>query len=171
MKHLTTPTRSFIYLVLFTLCIAYAALSLANSRGPFVSSFTPHGNHTTKPMPEPIMSTAGWSTYESKEYPVSFRYPADWKVKTNTTIPDYFTIAVTSPKNETITIYVSRQDFFALQGFKTESYNLGPYSGVSWQDTVIAVKAGNNFYTFDGSQNAKSLPEFRALMSTVELRS
>ncbi len=176
MKHLTRFTRSFIYVLILSLGAAYLALMMATSQkfdaplGDANLAQNHSGNEikTDSQEADKLLPTGTWLDYQDAKYSVGFKYPKGWTVSPNADVSGYHTITAISPKKDKISIYISEKDFFAMNGLKTKPYSVNGYSGQRWNDSILAIKAGKYFYTFDASQNSKPIPEFLTMMSTLK---
>ena len=179
-KHYAT---SKIFIGLFVLCLllTYVALALTtkyeqslsvNAVKPTTTFQKPKTDVAPAPPPEKLLDTKGWQTYKDKTYPISFQYPKGWTAKsTPINKQGFYTITVKpSDKTPNIQIFISQQSFLGMEGLKVDPYTLGTLQGQSVDGSLIALKAGDNYFTFDGSLNTKDVLQFKTLMSTVQLQ-
>lgn len=171
MKHLSNYTRSFIFLVIISLGTAYGALVMARQKAwmpdpPKV--YEKKNMPQPKPVTESFMPTTGWTKFENKNFPLTFSYPKTWTVKANKPVNGFDSITITTNKKAKITVYISDSGYYAFAGLKTRQLSLPNFVGDSWNDTIVATKAGENYYTFDASQNSTTIPEFKTFLSTAQ---
>lgn len=172
MKHHTKLTRSFVYLLVITLSTAYAAFVLAYHNKHLIPTYGTEFTSRHKVIVaerESYMPTEDWIEYTDKRFPITFRHPSNWTVKANTAIPNFYAINLSTPDKGFISIYISETDYFAFKGFTTKPYSVDGFKGMSWRDAIIAVRAGDYYYTFDASQNSKPIAEFKTLLKTMRL--
>ncbi len=175
MKHLTRPTRSFIFLIIIVLVAAYGALILARHQKNNIPDYGTNSKALSASADqEPVsqdemVSTKGWQSYDDESYPIKFQYPAKWDVDTDTSMENYYAVELTpSGDKGVIKVYISKQDYFALKGLKTEAFSVNGATGRMVDNWIYAVKSGEFYYTFDSTQASKPLPELRTIISTAE---
>jgi hypothetical protein len=177
MNHIPSTTRIFIGLFIITMLLTYLALNLTTQYNSSIGYFNSPINQLRKPKvsQQPavkLLDTATWSTYTDKTYPISFKYPKGWTVVASPATKDGFADITIKPTDKTpnLHITVSKNGYFALDGLKLEPYKLGNVEGESVNGSLIGVKSGEYYYTFDATLNPKFIAEFQTLMSTVEFQ-
>lgn len=116
-----------------------------------------------------LLDIADWGTYKDKTYPLTFNYPKGWQVQSTPVNKNGFYDITIKPsdKSPNFHISISKQGFLGFDGLEQTPYKLGTVEGKSVNGNLIGLKVGENYYTFDSSLNAKKMPEFTTLMSTV----
>lgn len=171
-KHHTS--RIFIGLLIIAMLLTYLALALTTQYVQELSTRALTPLLVSKPKiqaPEPvkILDTSTWITYTDKNYPVSFKYPKGWTVRSTPLDKNGFYDITVVPTDQTpnFHITVSKNGFLGFEGLDQTDYKQGNLTGKSINNTLIGIKTGEYYYTFDGSLNAKKIAEFTTLMSTV----
>lgn len=178
-NHFTT--KMFVWLFIITMVLSYTALYLSSeyrelsADSSFITAIhNPKKSITPAPVVEvKLLDTKGWNTYTDKTYPISFRYPKGWTVTQSTKVDaNGFSDITIKPSDQSpnFHISISTKSFLGLEGLQQESYRLGELRGTSVNGTLIGLKSGDYYYTFDGSMNAKKIAEFKTLMSTVKIQ-
>lgn len=173
-KHYTT--RIFIGLFIITMLLTYLALALTtrynqdvldNALSDIIT--TPKQKVIAEPAPV-LLSTADWSVYSDKTYPIAFSYPKGWQITSNPpAMEDFYDITIKpSDKTANFHITISKVSFYGFEGLKLKPYSVGNLKGQKAYETLVGIKEGEYYYTFDASSNPKKIDEFNTLMSTVE---
>ena len=174
MKHLSSTTRTFVVLLIVTLLLTYLALTLSRNQQTYNSVDEVTNKSVTSPAtvetPSIMVSTNDWTEYQDKEYPLSFSHPKTWTVSTDANrVKGYHTVVINPPSTaKNIYIYVSDYNYLALQGLKLTPFKVANAEGVKVNDTLVGAKAGDYYYTFDGSMNESQYKEFTTILATVE---
>ncbi len=179
-SHIPRSSRIFIGLLIITLLLTYVALTLSmqmNFNGdymPYIMNV--HRNHgrmmnQNTQIPAKILDTTSWNTYQDSAYPLSFLYPKDWKVKGVTNAQKFYDITLDVPKTDSdMHIYISSKGYYGLEGYMHQPYPVGNVKGEATGNNLVGVKAGEYYYTFDGSTNSDISNEFATLLSTVSFK-
>ncbi len=177
MKHLTHTTRIFIGLFIITMLLTYLALTLTmqmNAKRATTSADIRDIQKKYEQIKEQTavqpVDTKDWQTYTSKNYPFKFQYPKGWQTQVvDSSKLGYFDLTIKpNDKTPAMHIYLSSKSFVGFEGLKTQEYTSKNLSGIMVSDSLIGVKAGETYYTFDGSLNQEHLDIFKGIMSTVE---
>lgn len=172
MKHIPHSSRIFIGLLIITLLMSYIAITLSYYQERYIlqDSVAMPIQKTTKVIAEPVApaDTTDWVKYVDPEYPIAFSHPKDWKIKTANVGDDFYDITLDIPNTAAdMHVYASIGMYYGFDGLIQKPYSLGKLNGVKVNDNLIGIKTGEYYYTFDGSMNNALLPEFTALMKTV----
>lgn len=173
MKHLTKPTRSFIFIIIITLAAAYGALLMARHQRDHIPNYEAqnkamHASADKDQSEQEILSTKDWKEYSDKAYPLKLKYPPTWKVATDDSMDGYYVVELTPDKNKgVVKVYVSDKDYFAMKGLQTEKYSYNGKTGQVLGDWVYGFKTGDYFYTFDSTEASRPLPELSTIVATA----
>ena len=174
MRHHTTFTRSFVFILVITLIAAYGALLMARHQKNNIPNYqTRNDVMTIKTGQEDnayTTLTSGWKEYADKTYPLKFKYPPAWKVETNNSTPGYYTVKLMPGGERAVNIYISRQDYFGMTGLETEKYDLNGKHGQIIGDWVYGFKEGEYYYTFDSTDTATPPTELSSIVATATLK-
>jgi hypothetical protein len=170
-KHISRATRIFIGITIITLLLTYVALILSERQEISLLSqqvdFNPRLQRNDPPRT--MLNTTDWKNYDDAAHSISFLYPKDWKIETETNIDDFYTIVITPAKSPTsIYIYVSKTGYLGLDGLNKKPYAIDSAKGIIINETLIGVQAGEYYYTFDGSFTPSMDNEFYTLIHTVK---
>lgn len=167
--HIPRNTRIFIGLLIITLLLTYLAVFLSDYQGHLYLS-------KDGLMKLPIykagqeVDVTDWQSYTDKTYPLTFLFPKDWTVKA-TSDQSLYTVSLDIPDvNADIRIYISQEGFIGMQGLTEKTYKLKSEEVAVADDNLIAIKAGDIYYTFDGSLNPKQSNEFSAIIRSVKFQ-
>ena len=172
MKHLNSTTRLFVGLLVLSLLLTYVSLVLSRNQTDRAPGFNKDEILSNAEGPQALLSTTGWKTYRDRAFPLAFSYPKDWTVFSDTTaVPGFYKIGFT-PKDSinNVSIFISEKSYLGFEGLKQSPYLLKGNKGIKIDDYLIGVKAGDYYYTFDGSLNQNQLKEFTTMLSTVEFK-
>ncbi len=168
--HIPRNTRIFIGLSIVTLLLTYLAITLSDIQGNYFLSKGRHHPYkkrieaTKKPI-----DTAMWETYEDPQLPLSFRLPEEWTVTTSNLENNFYDIALANPgQNGQIHIYVSKDGYLGLQGLNEKPFELAGAKGTKINDSLFGLKAGEYYFTFDGSMAPSIQEEYAALLTTLK---
>ncbi len=167
MKHLNHNTRVFLGLLIISLLLTYIAITLShyNERLAFDYGATNKVGSHTKPIP--TLDTEDWKEYQDKAYPISFSYPPTWTVQTALT-QDFYDIVLNIPNTANdIHIYVSEDGYYGIDGMDQQTYQRDNVTGTIVNETLVGMKSGEYYYTFDSSFNTNYVNEFQTILKTV----
>lgn len=169
-SHIPHSSRVFIGLLIISLLLSYIAITLSHYQERLAFDYGSARAIGTQSEPITTVDTTDWVAYNDTAYPIAFSYPANWKVTTKITAEKFYSINIAIPNvTPSITIYISDTEYFGLDGLELKQYTLPNLSGISVNESLIGVKKGEYYYTFDGSMNTEQFTEFSTLMKTVVL--
>ena len=169
-SHIPHSSRVFIGLLIISLLLSYIAITLSYYQERLAFDYGSTRNVGSQSEPITTINTTDWVAYNDSAYPIAFSHPADWKITTKLTAEKFYTINIAIPNvTPNIVIYIDDTEFFGLDGLELKQYTLPNLSGMSVNESLIGVKKGEYYYTFDGSMNSKQFTEFSTLMKTVVL--
>jgi hypothetical protein len=120
-------TISFIILVALAAIATFAAIYATKNISEPIENSSLENSVLEENRLQNIQPTAAeldvstWKSYTDKNYFLSFKYPSTWQVKTYQN-RNGFDIIVLEPNNarDNIRIYVSPENYFALQGLPSK---------------------------------------------------
>jgi hypothetical protein len=165
------PGLSFFILIVLSAASVYAALLLVSQYAPEQQSSFIAVSHINDGHKGADLSVADWKEFNDSESRLSFKHPSDWQVQRfdNRAGMDIITIKpATSP--DKIRIYISPDNYFALDGLPARSGTVAGARAVNVNDVVVGVRSGGLYYTFDIGTDIKLQPEFKTLLETVAFK-
>ena len=172
MKHLNSTTRLFVGILILSLLLTYVSLAMSRKQTDSLAGFSKDEIAANVEGPQALLSTTGWKTYQDRAFPLSFSYPKDWTVFSDTqAIPGFYKVGLTPTSTiNNVSIFISDESYLAFDGLKQSPYLLKGNKGIKIDDYLIGVRAGDYYYTFDASLNQNQLKEFTTMLSTVEFK-
>lgn len=172
MKKQIYHSRIFLGLLIISLLLSYLALTLTAqfaSKLAFDYGTTPlHPN--IKVEVGQTLSTDSWKTYTDPAFPITLKYPEDWKLTTKQ-VNGFYNIAFDIPKvKEKMNIYINPKGYYGLAGLPMQLYNINDYYGTFINDLLIGLKSGDYYYTFDGSFTPSQQAEFKTILRYAKLK-
>lgn len=175
MRHIPRSSRIFIGVLAITMLVTYIALHFATYVADQTLLNSPEIKYKDKTQdvevePEqPKLSTEDWKSYKDKTYPISFLYPKTWTVKSSTNKLGFYDIVLNpGAKFYDMHVYVSDKSYYGLEGLKENHVKIGDRDGIKASDNLFGVKAGETYYTFDGTMNTTQSAELTTLLDTVK---
>lgn len=177
LTHHSTPSRSFIVLIVIVLCTVYAALVLTRINRLYVDDA-----QTTQPEPinnveaptlEAVteLDTTDWEEFADKTYPLTIKIPDGWDTTTSDDLENLYLISITQDDPEAlIRIFIAKEKpaeigFLQSRNF-TSKLN---YSGTNYDNMIYHIKAGELYYTFDGTAAPDYAAELAAIVNSAKL--
>lgn len=181
--NLSPQTASFIFifvLALFAICVCLILWSNLvstsqtgqnNSVSPPVGQTQDYLKNTkaTEADKPVVVNTSAWETYTNKKFGFSFKYKPGWKVLAEKKQND-FTVLQIDPgtKYYNIKIYISGKEFYVMDGLPAKSETIGGAPALNVSNALYGIRANNLYYTFDVGLSMSLVPEFSALVHTVQ---
>jgi hypothetical protein len=175
---LSAQTKSFLILITIAVIGTYLCIILwggliyqkigyqsgANYQSTIVTAPT-----QTKAPEVPQVDTANWETYENKEFNINFKHPQNWKVLAVKN-KDGFNIIEIDPgaKYFNIKLYISKVGFYIMDGLPTQEEFIGGVKALNVSNSLFGMQNKEQYYTFDLGWSTKLLPEFYALVHSVQ---
>lgn len=113
------------------------------------------------------LNTEDWKKFEDSRVKLSFKYPENWKIKMfqENRNNGMYVIALNPPSNpSTIRIFVSPENFYAMDGLPTKNTTISGKTALTVEDKLIGIKNESTYYTFDLGNNLKLQSEFKTLV-------
>ncbi len=183
MNHFSKQTTSFVILFLIAAIATYGALrmnkklqqELANQTNSSIQNKINQAHQTLNQKSNletafgPSVDTTDWQEYSDPTYNIRFKYPPAWKVATKQDDSQKAYLIVLTPpqKKQPITVYVTGNDYFAMDGIPTKNVTINGMSAVTANDILVGVKHNANYYTFDIGENLNLKTEFQGVVHTV----
>jgi hypothetical protein len=185
MKGKMSPqSKSFLVLLILILVGSYLCLTMwwlylsqptQNHSWPLggnfqMTSYRPNQNQTVKSQTAaaPAVDTSGWKTYTDSTYHFSFKYQPDWKILAPQKKNGYIVLQVDpGAKYYNFNIYISPDSFYIMDGLPYNTETIGGEQAYDVVNSLFGIKFNNTYYTFDVGQSFKLLPQFDALVHTV----
>lgn len=175
LTHHSTPSRSFILLIVITLCTVYAALVLSRINRLYQQeTITISPERTTTPpitRSLPLLDTSQWREYRDNEVPLIIQAPPGWRITFNKDLDDFYTVVLTrnSPRAQ-IKIYVSENSFAAIEGLTLQNTTAeSKYQFTLYDDSILTTKVGEYYYTFDGVNASEDFDVLSTIAQTAIL--
>lgn len=153
LTHHTFASRSFVSLVIIVLAMIYTALFLVRLQNIYIPDEPVVAHHKTQAE---SIDTADWKIYQDQKVPVSFLAPKTWKITTDTkAVPGMYIINIATTKSSgPIKIFVSTDSFAGVTDLKGNPLKVTQNLTVTnYDDLIFTVKAGEYYYTFDGTMS------------------
>ena len=175
MKHIPRSSRIFIGLLVISLLLTYVALHFATYVADFSLRNAPplkdksQKQEVIKENPIVKLETTDWKQYQDKAYPLAFLYPENWTIKSSMNKMGFYDIVLNpGTKFPDMHIYISEDGYFGLGGLEKTPIKIGGQEGFSVAQSLVGIKTGEYYYTFDGSTNTTQINEFYTLLDTVK---
>ena len=167
MKHISKRSRSFIILVVVVLATVYTALLLFSIQRNYTSPVRLTTQSESRLSSS--IDTQDWQIVESKEYPISFSIPTNWKSAESAAAGDIYQITITPPtQGNPIRIYISDTNFLGIDGLTTSNITTKQgYKGIVAANSLYGIKNGDYFYTLDGTLNESRIEELKAIVNSI----
>jgi hypothetical protein len=173
MRHIPHSSRVFIGIVVITFLLTYVSLALSQRVTNFTlqNSPSPTKAHESEMTENTPVDISDWATYEDKSFPITFPHPKDWTIS-STLQPDGFYNIILNPGTEStdMHIFVSDKNYYAIDGLRKYPATIGHEKGFMISNNLGGVKAGEYYYTFDGSLNSTESDEFAEIMNRVKFQ-
>ncbi len=184
LTHHSTPSRSFIILIIIVLCTVYAALVLTRINKLYVQdeidkTISQEQTPTKESVPEPEFpqvqpaDTARWNEFVDQDYPLTFLRPQGWNVTWNDDIDDLYIVYVTrnDPRAQ-IKIYLTKTEPAEPRAFgKMTFVTANGYEATNYYNNIYQIKYGEYYYVFDGSAAQNYRAELAGIVNTADLSS
>ncbi len=173
-RHIPRASRIFIGLVIITLLLMYLAIVLSSLQERSFLNESNYLRQTSVPLqqkPHTLLDTTNWVQYQDLNYPLVFTYPPDWKIKTADNGSGFYDVKITPKDSKTsMDFYISKTSFLGFEGlnYKTANFGETPVKMQVVNDTLIGIKKGDYYYTFDGTMTPDFDNEFFTIMQTVK---
>jgi hypothetical protein len=167
MRHIPHATRIFIGVIIITFLLTCVALYLSAYQQRIAQ------NETMSPVDEihqniPNIDTSDWQSYQDKAYPISFRFPKEWKVSAGDNQLGFYDIDIIKGEgHQDMHFYISSSDYYGLATFDHTPHMVGTRKGFQAAKNLVGIKVGEYYYTFDGSYEAEQADEFDAILNSV----
>lgn len=177
-------TRTFIILLITALASLYGVLIINNyQNGLFLEPSSdlnpaktdgqlPSLFNSASAKPREVI-TDTWIEFKDPESNLRFKYPNDWETTTisYTTNNQEYRISI-GPKNnpEPISIYTSKKEYFAMDGLPYEKTKINGSNAVTMDKLIYGIKNTGKYFTFYPGQTTELLPEFDALINTINFK-
>ncbi len=173
MRHIPRSSRIFIGVLVITLLLTYIALHFAKYVATQTLLNSPDLPRKTElreqAQPLPKVSTEDWESYQDKTYPIAFLHSENWTVKGSVNKQGFYDLVLNpGAKFPDMHIYISKESYYGLEGLKQTPAKIGSQKGTQAADNLFGVKAGEYYYTFDGTMNITQSAEFNTLLDTVK---
>ena len=115
------------------------------------------------------IDTSKWLTYKDAATGLSFRHPEELHIGNQQAGSDRL-IALSSKTDATsrINIFISPTSYLGFEGLPQTKTTLADNPAVKVSDTLIGVKKGSTYFTFDAGLDSSNTPIFQELVKTVK---
>lgn len=175
---LSKQTYSFIILMLLTVGATYGAIIINRQLSTEINQSQTYQNikhnyffKAEQGAEIEAVDTSAWKDYADAKYPVKFKYPSTWEVKStqDKTLGVYEIMLKPSKNADPISIYVTKDTYFAVDGLPLTQVKINDLPGVNCNDYIIGLNKGSNYYTFDIGQNTQLKNVFFGILHTVQI--
>lgn len=148
LTHHTSPTRSFLIIMIVVLATVYTALTLIHLQWKLEQIAQQKHNMS---MPKGNLDTGSWVQYLDKNYPLNLLVPTNWQIYSSEVNGDFYVVHLDPPgKSGSIDIYVSNKGFAGIANPSgTNFYNSSKNIVTEYQDGIFLIKTKEFYYTFD----------------------
>lgn len=186
---MSPQSKSFLVLLVLILIGSYLCLTIwwlylsgptQNYSGRFGSNYQMTAYHATQTQNQsqnaqaetPAVDTSDWKTYSDSQYHFSFKYQPGWKILPAQKKNGYTVLQVDpGAKYYNFAIYISPSSFYIMDGLPFNTESIGGIQAYNVLNSLFGIKFSNYYYTFDVGQSFNLLPQFDALVHTVNFQS
>ncbi|MDE2312096.1 MAG: hypothetical protein KGJ93_03360 [Patescibacteria group bacterium] len=186
-KNLSPQTKSFLVLFCVAVIGTYLAVMLSPARrGKLTQMDGQSGYDSVFYNPTKVQTaqaeyrlgtpqlqtidTSAWQTYSDNKYPLSFKYPANWKILPGKTDSEGFYVVGIDPgpRYYNINIYINSTGYYSLGNLPAVQTTIGGHEALDVSHLLYGVKAGSYYYTFDNGLSTKLIDNFNALVQSAK---